>query len=168
MRIWKFFFRLSPAPLAWNPGSIPNYCIWERPYNIQAPLSKWSRAGQRVTPPSWWMFGANLWHWSHFFTYSCASFCMFSHQYPWVRALWDNDLSPMWLSQIPSCNSSRSSLTASGCMYSRYGLEKDLLYNFWSSNSQNRGAFLRTLSAFAFALSLGRTSSLRNNTMESI
>ena len=51
-------------------------------------------------------------------------------------------------------------------MHSRYGLEKDLLYNFWSSNNQNRGAFLRTFSTSD--LSSGRTSSLRNNTMASI
>ena len=40
------------------------------------------------------MFGANLWHWSHFLTYSCASFCISSHQYPWVMARWDGDLPP--------------------------------------------------------------------------
>ena len=101
--------------------------------------------GLRI-PPSWWIFGANLRHWSNFFTYSCASFCMFDHQYPCVRALWDKDLPPMWLSQIPSCNSSRSSFDASRCMHSKYGPEKDLLYNFWSLDSQNRGAFFHTLS----------------------
>ena len=26
------------------------------------------------TPPGWCMLGANLWHWSHFFTYYCALF----------------------------------------------------------------------------------------------
>ena len=91
---------------------------------------------------------------------------MFGHQYPWIRALWDKDLPPVWLPQVPSCNFSKSSSTASGCIHSRYGPEKDLLYNFWSLNSQNRGAFLRTLSTSDF--SSGRTSSLRNNTMESI
>ena len=68
--------------------------------------------------------------------------------------------------QISSCNSSRSNSTASGCTHSRYGLEKDLLYNFWSSDSQNRGAFLRTL--LAFDLLSGKVSSLRNSTVESI
>ena len=118
------------------------------------------------TPPSWWMFGANIWHWSHFFTYSCASFCIFSHQYPCVRALWDKDLSPVWLPQIPSCYSSRSNSDASGCMQSKYGPEKERLNNFWSLNSQNRGAFLRTLLASDF--SSGKIFSLRNNIMESI
>ena len=118
------------------------------------------------TPPGWWLFGVNLWHWSHFFTYSCASLCIFSHQYPWVRVLWDNDLPPVWLLQIPSCNFSRSNSTASRCIHSKYGLEKECLYNFWSSDSQIRGAFLRTLSASDF--SLGKISFLRNSTMESI
>ena len=112
------------------------------------------------------MFGANFWHWSHFFTYSCASLCKFGHQYPWVRALWDKNLLPVWLSQIPSCSAFRHSSTASGCMHSKYGLEKKRLYNFWSSNSQNRRAFLRTLSASDF--SSGKMSFLRNKTMGSI
>ena len=112
------------------------------------------------------MFGANIWHWSHFFTYSCVSFCMFNHQYPWVRALWDKDLPPVWLSQIPSCNSLRSSFDASGCMHSKYSSEKEHLYNFWFLDNQYRGAFLRTLSTSDF--SLGKISSLRNNIMESI
>ena len=118
------------------------------------------------TPSSWWMFRANLWHLSHFFTYSCASLCMFSHQYPWMRALWDKDLPLVWLSQIPSCNSSRSSSTASGCMHNKYDLEKERLYNFWSLDSQNRRAFLHTL--LASDLFSGKTSSLRNSTIESI
>ena len=28
------------------------------------------------TPPGQWILGANLWHQSHFFIYSCASFCI--------------------------------------------------------------------------------------------
>ena len=44
--------------------------------------------------------------------------------------------------------------------------KKDLLYNFWFSDDQNRGAFLHILSALD--LSLGKTSSLRNSTIESI
>ena len=72
----------------------------------------------------------------------------------------------MWLPQIPSCNSSKSNSIASGCMHSKYGPQKDLLYNFWSSNNQNWGAFLHTLSTLD--LSLGRTSSLRNRTIGSI
>ena len=119
-----------------------------------------------MTPPGWWMFGANFWHWSHFFTYSCTSFCMFDHQYPWVKALWDKDLPSVWLPQIPLYNSSRSSSNASGCMQSKYGLKKKRLYNFWSLDSQNQGAFLRTLLASDF--SSGKISSLRNSTMESI
>ena len=52
------------------------------------------------------------------------------------------------------------------CMHSRYGPEKDLLYNFWSSDSQNRGVLLRTLSVSN--LFSGKTSSLRNRTIKSI
>ena len=117
------------------------------------------------TPLGWWMFGVNFWHWSHFFTYSYASFYMFGHQYPWIRALWDKDLPPVCLPQILSCNSSRSSFDASGCMHSKYGLKKERLYNFWSSDSQNREAFLRTLST---DFPSGKISSLRNSTIESI
>ena len=118
------------------------------------------------TPPGWWMFGEKLWHWSHFFTYSCASFWMFGHQYLWVRALWDKDLPPVWLPQIPSCNSSKSSFDASRCMHSKYGQEKKRFYNFWSSDSQNHGAFFRTLSTSNFPSS--KISSLRNSMIESI
>ena len=112
------------------------------------------------------MFGENFWHWSRFFTYSCASFYMFGHQYPWMRALWDKDLPPVWLPQIPSCNSSRSNSDVSGCMHGEYDLEKERLYNFWSLDSQNRWAFLRTLSASDF--SSGKISSFKNSTMGSI
>ena len=80
--------------------------------------------------------------------------------------LWDKDLPPVWLPQIFSCNSSRSSSYTSGWMQSRYSLEKERLYNFWSLDSQKRGAFLRTL--LAFDLSSGKKSSLRNSTMWSI
>ena len=126
---------------------------------------QWLDRGLR-TPHGWWMFGENLWYRSHFFTYSYASFCMFDHQYPYVRVLWDKDLPPVWLPQIPSCNSSKSSFDASKCIYSKYGPEKERLYNFWSSDNQNRGAFLRTLVASDFPS--GKISSLRNNTMKSI
>ena len=61
--------------------------------------------------------------------------------WPWVMVLWVRDLPLVWLPQIPSCNSSRINSNASGCMHNRYGPEKDRLYNFWSSDSQNRGAF---------------------------
>ena len=81
-------------------------------------------------------------------------------------ALWDKDLPFVWLSQIPSCNFSRSRSDASGWMQSRYGPEKEHLYNFWSSNSQKRDAFLRIL--LASNLSSGKMSSLRNNTIGSI
>ena len=56
--------------------------------------------------------------------------------------------------------------TTSGWMHSRYGLEKERLYSFWSSNSQNREVFLYTLSAST--LSSGKMSSLRNRTIRSI
>ena len=112
------------------------------------------------------MLGVNLWHWSHFFTYSCASLCILGHQYPCVKALWDRDLPLVWLPQILSCNSSRSGSTTSRWMHSRYSLEKERLYNFWPSDNQNRGAFLHTLSASPF--SLGKMSSLRNRTIGSI
>ena len=81
-------------------------------------------------------------------------------------ALWDKDLPLVWLPQIPSCNSSKSNSDAWGCMHSRYGLEKERLYNFWSSDSQNQEAFLHTLSTSAF--SSGRISSFKNSTMDSI
>ena len=51
-------------------------------------------------------------------------------------------------------------------MHSKYGPEKEHLYNFWSSDSQNREAFLRTLSASDFPS--GKISSWRNSTIESI
>ena len=81
-------------------------------------------------------------------------------------ALWDKDLPPIWLPQIPSCNSSRSSSDTSGWMQSRYGPEKEHLYNFWSLDSQKQGAFLRTLSTSD--LSSSKMSSLKNSTMGSI
>ena len=81
-------------------------------------------------------------------------------------ALWARDLPPVWFPQIPSCNSSRSNFDVSGCMHSRYGPEKDRLYNFWSSDSQNWGAFQRIFSASD--LSYGTTSLLRNWMMGSI
>ena len=118
------------------------------------------------TPPDWQMFGTNLWHWSYVFTYSCTSFCMISHQYLWVKALWDKDLPHLWLLQIPSCNFSRSSFDTSRCMHSKYSPEKEHLYNFWSLDSQNRGAFLCTFLDFDF--SSGKISSLRNNIIGSI
>ena len=80
--------------------------------------------------------------------------------------LWHKDLPPLWLPQIPSCNSSRSSSDASRWMRSRYGLEKERLYNLWSLDSQKRGPFLLTLSAFD--LSSSKISSLKNSTMGSI
>ena len=118
------------------------------------------------TPPSWWMLEANFWHWSHFFMYSNASLCILSHQYPYIRVIWDKDLPPVWLPQIPSCNSSWSSSIALGWMHSKYGPEKERLYNFWSSDSQNHGAFLCTLLSSLF--SSGKMSSLRNRTIGSI
>ena len=72
----------------------------------------------------------------------------------------------MWLPQISSCNSSRSSSDTSGCTHSKYDPKKEHLYGFWSSDSKNQGTFLHTLVAFDF--SLGKISSLRNSTIESI
>ena len=112
------------------------------------------------------MFGANLWHWSHFLTYSCDSFYISGHQYPWVMARWDRDLPPVWLPQIPSCSSSRSDSDISRCTQSRYDPEKKRLYNFLSSNNQNWGAFLRIFSASVF--SSGNISLSRNSSMGSI
>ena len=51
-------------------------------------------------------------------------------------------------------------------MHSRYGLEKNLLYNFRSSDNQKRGAFLRILSATGLFSS--KTFSLRNSMIGSI
>ena len=81
-------------------------------------------------------------------------------------ALWAMDLPPVWLPQIPSCNSSRSSSNALGRMHSRYGLKNERLYSFWSSDSQNRGAFLRIFSTSDW--SSGKMSLLRNWIMGSI
>ena len=58
----------------------------------------------------------------------------------------------VWLSQIPSCSSSTSSSDASGCMLSKYGSEKERLYNFWSSDSQNRRILSSHLVSLRFAL----------------
>ena len=88
------------------------------------------------------------------------------HQYSWVMAQWDRGLPPVWLPQIPSCSSSRSDSDVLGCTQSRYGPENEGLYNFLSSNNQNRGAFLRTFSASAF--SSGNISLSRNSNMGSI
>ena len=84
--------------------------------------SHWAK-GQRLDrglriPPTWWMLGANLWYWSHFFTYSCTFLWILGHQYPWVRVRWDKNLPSVWLLQVPLCNSSRSGSTASGWMHS--------------------------------------------------
>ena len=51
-------------------------------------------------------------------------------------------------------------------MQSRYGQEKERLYNFWTSDSQKQGAFLRTLSTSD--LSYDKMSSLKNSTIGSI
>ena len=118
------------------------------------------------TLPGWWIFGAYLWHWSHFLTYFYASFRIFGHQYPCVRARHDRDLPPVWLPQMPSCNSSRIDSTVSRGTQSRYGPEKDRLYNFLSSDNQYRGALLRIFSAST--LSSGNMSLSRNFNMGSI
>ena len=80
--------------------------------------------------------------------------------------LWDKYLSPVWFPQIRSCNSLRSNFDASGCMHSRYSPEKECLYNFWSSDSQKRGVFLRT--SLASDLSSSKMSFLKNSTLGSI
>ena len=61
--------------------SLVSYCFRERP-KISKP--HWAN-GQALdrglrTPLGWCIFGANLWQWSHFLTYSCTSFCIFGHQ----------------------------------------------------------------------------------------
>ena len=81
-------------------------------------------------------------------------------------AQWDKNLPPVWLSQILSCNFSKSSSDTSGWMQSRYSPKKERLYSFWSSNTQKWGAFLRTL--FASDLSSGKMSYFRNSIMGSI
>ena len=78
-------------------------------------------------------------------------------------AQWDKHLPPVWLLQIPSCSSSRSDFDASGCTQSRYGPEKEHVYNFLSSDSQNWGVFLCTFSASNFSssnISFSRNSSI--------
>ena len=70
------------------------------------------------------------------------------------------------MTTIPSCSSSSSGSTTSGWMQSRYGPEKERLYNFCSSDNQKRGAFLRIF--FASPLSLVKAPSFKNITMGSI
>ena len=81
-------------------------------------------------------------------------------------ALCAKDLPSVWLPQIPLYNSSSSNYVASGSMHSKYGLENERLYNFWSSDSQNRGAFLRTFTASNFFS--GKMSSFKNDITGSI
>ena len=103
----------------------------ERTYNVQSSLGKRLRAGQWVKDSSWLM---NVW---------CKSLALVTllHIFLWFLlyiwppiALCEGPVGQrpalVWLPQIPSCNSSRSSSTASRCMHNRYGLEKYLLYNF--------------------------------------
>ena len=80
--------------------------------------------------------------------------------------LWDRDLPLVWLLQIPSCSSLRSSSDTLRWMQSRYGPKKKRLYNFWSLDSQKWVAFLRIL--LASNLSVGKMSFIRNSTMGSI
>ena len=42
---------------------------------------QWLDRGLR-TPPSWCIFGVNIWHWLHFFTYFCASFAYLATNSP--------------------------------------------------------------------------------------
>ena len=51
-------------------------------------------------------------------------------------------------------------------MHSRYGPEKERLYNFWSSDNQNRGTFRRIFSASS--LSDGKVFSFKNDVIGSI
>ena len=164
---WFSFNRLSEVICTDQQPSLIPCCLRERSYDIQASLSKWSRVGQRIKDSPWLV---NVWcKFLALVTLLHILLCFLLHVWPPVslsKALWDKDLPPVWLLQIPSCNSFRSSSDASRCRHNKYGLEKERLYNFWSSDSQNWRAFLRTLSASNF--SLGKISSSRNSTMESI
>ena len=106
-------------------------CLIEKPYNILPPLSERPGTGQGIEDPSRLV---NVWgKFLTLVTLFHIVLCFFLHIRPPIALC----KGPVWLPQISSCNSSKSSSTASGCIHSRYGSEKDLLYNFWSSNNQN-------------------------------
>ena len=105
-------------------------------------------------PSGWWIFGECFWHWSHFFTYSVASLCIFGHR------------PPIWLPQIPPCNSVKRPSTSLGWRHNRYGPPNDCRYNLLSLDNQNLAEVLRFFST-SFA-SLDRTLSVINDTIGSI
>ena len=55
---WFNFNPLSEVICADQQPFLIPCCLRERSYNIQAPLSKWPRAGQRIKDSSWLM---NVW-----------------------------------------------------------------------------------------------------------
>ena len=78
---WFSFNSLGEVIRADQQISLIPCCLRERTYNVQPHWAKGQGLDRRLrTPPDWWMFGTNLWRWSHFFTYSCASLCIFGHQ----------------------------------------------------------------------------------------
>ena len=80
-------------------------------------------------------------------TYSVASRCIFCHQNPLVIARWDKDLPLEFPTQIPSCNSAKSSATPFGWRHNRYRPPNDHRYNFLSTDNKKRADILRTFSA---------------------
>ena len=86
-------------------------CLREGLYNIQAPLSKRPRAGQMIKDTSWLM---NVWGKSLvLITFLHILLCLPLHIWPPIS------LGEGSVRQEPTC------------MHSKYGPEKDLLYNFW-------------------------------------
>lgn len=136
-----------------EPSSVTN-SPREWPHYVQTPLSKRPSTREWIQDPSRLM---NIW--SIPLTLITLSniilghFCILDHQYPWVRALCDNDIPPVWLPQTPSCNSSNKGSTVSGWTHNRYGPEWERLYNFCSLESIS--TYL-----FSFNLILGQLSFL--------
>ena len=97
-------------PVAFGSGPTISYLHFAKGHRLVKGLS---------IPPGWWIFGAYLWHLSHFLMNSWEEFCMLDYQYPWVSALCDKELPPMWLPQIPLWSFSSNVSTASGWTHSR-------------------------------------------------
>ena len=109
---------------------IPCY-FGEKAYDVQSPLTKGPRAGQWIENSSKLM---NIWHKSlALITLLYILLCFILHI--WLPiTLCEGPVgqgsAPVWLPQIPSCNSSKSYSIALGCTHSKHRPEKDLLYNF--------------------------------------